>query len=179
MTAPWLKQPKYMPDWFYAYFGEVMKPLITMKEDRHLAAPPSFTARDTARSNFWINPLKPAILLSRRRFEPTALYRPRIFLWLPHFLVEILYCPTCKMVVLEKKGVIRPAAPSPHCWYGRLLLPHRLGVLLLQGMPVTLHILGMCHSRIPSTISPTRFPSQHVYHIKVACHTILWLSSIS
>ena len=23
-----------MPDWFYAYFGEVMKPLITMKEVR-------------------------------------------------------------------------------------------------------------------------------------------------
>ena len=99
-----------MPDWLYTYFGEVVKPFITMKEDRHLAAPPSFTARDTVQSSpsFWINPPEPSILLSQRRFEPTALYRPRIFLWLPHFLVDKLYCPTCKTIVLEKNGVLRP-----------------------------------------------------------------------
>jgi hypothetical protein len=51
MSAPWFKQPKYMPDWLYTYFGEVVKPLITMKEDRRLAAPPSYTARDTVRSS--------------------------------------------------------------------------------------------------------------------------------
>ena len=168
-----------MPDWFYAYFGEVMKPLITMKEDRHLAAPPSFTSRDTARSNFWINPPEPAILLSRRRFEPTALYQPRIFLWLPHFLVEIFIVRHAKWS--SSKTMVLFAQQRPHrivdmddCYY---LIAW--GVLLLQGMPVTLHILGMCYSRIPSTISPSRFPSQHVYHIKVACRTILWLSSIS
>ena len=87
MTAPWFKQPKCMPDWLYTYFGEVVKPLLTMKGDRCLAAPPSFTVKDTARSSFWINPPEAAILLSRGRFEPTVLYRPRIFLWLPHFLV--------------------------------------------------------------------------------------------
>ena len=110
MTAPWLKQPKYMPYWFYAYFGKVMKPLITMKEDCHLAAPPSFTARDTAQSNFWINPIEPTILLSQRQFEPTALYWPRIFLWVPHFLVEILYCPTMQNGCPRKKWCYSPSS---------------------------------------------------------------------
>ena len=96
--------------WFYAYFGEVTKPLITMKEDHHLAAPPSFTARDTTRLNFWINPPEPGILLSRRRLEPTALYLPRIFLWLPHFLVKILYCPTMQNGRPRKKWCYSPSS---------------------------------------------------------------------
>jgi len=111
MTAPWFKQPKYMPDWLYTYFGEVIKPLITAKEDRRLSMPPTFAARDTVAQSspsFWIHPPEPAILLSRRQFGPTALYRPRIFLWLPHFLVEKLYCPKCKTNVLEKNGALPP-----------------------------------------------------------------------
>lgn len=100
-----------MPDWLYTYFGEVIKPLITAKEDRRLSMPPTFAARDTVAQSspsFWIHPPEPAILLSRRQFGPTALYRPRIFLWLPHFLVEKLYCPKCKTNVLEKNGALPP-----------------------------------------------------------------------
>ena len=116
----WFKQPKYMPNWLYTYFGEVVKPLITMKEKRQLSMPPSFADNGIlSPPSFWIYPPEPAILLSRRRFDPTLFYRPRIFLWLPHFLVEDLHCPTCKTAILEKNGALRPRriVDSQDCFY--------------------------------------------------------------
>jgi hypothetical protein len=109
-----------MPNWLYTYFGEVVKPLITMKEKRQLSMPASFTDNGTlSPPSFWIYPPEPAILLSRRRFDPTLFYRPRIFLWLPHFLVDDLHCPACKTAILEKNGALRPRriVDSQDCFY--------------------------------------------------------------
>jgi hypothetical protein len=98
-----------MPNWLYTYFGTVVKPLITTKEKRQLSMPSSFADNGTfSPPSFWIYPPEPAILLSRRHFDPTLFYRPRIFLWLPHFLVEDLQCPACKTAVLEKNGALPP-----------------------------------------------------------------------
>jgi len=50
---------------------------------------------------------EPAILISQHQSELTALYRPRrIFLRLPHFLVDKLYCPTCCHRVLRPRRIV-------------------------------------------------------------------------
>ncbi len=106
VEAAWFEQPKYMPDWLYKYFGEAIAPLIFRKEGKFLAKPRVYS--DPVHPTFWILPPEPAILLSRRRFDPTLFYRPRIFLWLPHFLVDVLHCPNCKTGTLEKNGALSP-----------------------------------------------------------------------
>ena len=55
----------------------------------------------------WLHTPEPAIILPKRKFNPKELYRPRIFLWLPHFLVKELRCPQCNSI-LEKNGAIPP-----------------------------------------------------------------------
>jgi hypothetical protein len=95
-----------MPDWLYKYFGEAIAPVIFRREGKFLAKPRIYS--DSTNPTFWILPPEPAILLSRRRFEPALFYRPRIFIWLPHFLVDKLHCPHCKTGVLEKNGVLPP-----------------------------------------------------------------------
>lgn len=47
-------------------------------------------------------------MLCHRRFEPTLYYRPRVFLWMPHFFVNILHCPSCRSGILEKNGALTP-----------------------------------------------------------------------
>ena len=103
----WFRQPKYMPDWLYKYFRDTIGPVIKQKDGRSLAAPPSFTDRLHASSSFWIHPPEPAIILSHHRFDPPVLYRPRVFLWLPHFFVSTLLCPSCRKP-LEKNGALAP-----------------------------------------------------------------------
>lgn len=46
--------------------------------------------------------------LSHHAFNPEILWRPRVFLWLPHFFVESLRCPNCRSGVLEKNGACPP-----------------------------------------------------------------------
>jgi hypothetical protein len=106
----WFEQPKYMPDWLYKFIGETIAPILFQRDGRSLAKPPIYSDTHGAFSpaTFWIHPSEPAILLSRHRFDPTLYYRPRIFLWLPHFLVETLHCPKCKTGVLEKNGALCP-----------------------------------------------------------------------
>ncbi|KZP09283.1 hypothetical protein FIBSPDRAFT_938563 [Athelia psychrophila] len=107
-TKAWFKKPKYMSDSVYTYFGKVIGPIILKKNGQSLAKPESF--RDTGvftPASFWIHPPEPTILLSQQRFEPAALSLPRIFLWLPHFFVEILCCPDCGKP-MEKNGALRP-----------------------------------------------------------------------
>jgi hypothetical protein len=58
--------------------------------------------------SFWIHPPEPAFSLCHHRFEPTLYYRPRVFLWLPHFLVNTLHCPSCHGGILEKNGALPP-----------------------------------------------------------------------
>ncbi len=57
----------------------------------------------------WILPQEPVFLLSHHQFDPVVLYCPRVFLWLPHFFVQVLYCPKCKSKELEKNGPLRPS----------------------------------------------------------------------
>ena len=85
----WFKRPKRMPNWLYAYFRDTIEPMIKKKNGRSLVQPPSFTdAKSHAPSSFWIYPPEPALVLRRQKFDPTILYLPRVFLWLPHFLVK-------------------------------------------------------------------------------------------
>jgi hypothetical protein len=109
-AKPWFKQPNYMPNWLYRYFGEAIKPLITAKDGRRLARPLSFTEdKPHAPTTMWVHPPDAVFHLSRgNQLDPTILYRPRIFLWLPHFFVTKLHCPCCKMGVLEKNGALCP-----------------------------------------------------------------------
>lgn len=97
-----------MSQWLYEYFRDTIQPLISDKSGRKLAPPPSFTS-DKAYfpPSFWIHLPEPVFLLSRHRFHPAVLYRPRIFLWLPHFFVDNLCCPNCGKA-LEKNGPLSP-----------------------------------------------------------------------
>ena len=55
---------------------------------------------------FWIHPPEPVASLSSHQFDPPALYRPRIFPWLPHFL--------CKNSDVQNigQGYLRRMAPA-------------------------------------------------------------------
>lgn len=100
-----------MPNWLYNYFTEEIRPLVTGKEKRCLVKPRLFSDNGPfAPPSLWIHPPEPALLLLRRRFDPPLFYRPRVFLWLPHFQVQNLMCPnsTCKDMVLEKNGMLPP-----------------------------------------------------------------------
>ena len=98
-----------MPDWLYEYFGQVIHPLVTEKDGRRLLPPRSFAEnKPYSPSTMWILPQDPVFHLSRHRFNPAVLFRPRVFLWLPHFFVQTLYCPKCKSKALEKNGPLCP-----------------------------------------------------------------------
>lgn len=107
VSGVWFSKPKYMPTWLYRFFGTEIAPLIFKKEGRCLQKPSIFCDLRKALSpaSFWVNPPEPAVLLAKC-FEPSVHYRPRIFLWLPHFFVE-LRCPFCS-AILEKNGALRP-----------------------------------------------------------------------
>jgi len=97
-----------MPNWLYAYFRDTIEPMIKKKDGRNLVQPPAFTdAKSHAPSSFWIYPPEPTLVLRRQKFDPTILYLPRVFLWLPHFFVKTLNCPKCRKP-LEKNGALRP-----------------------------------------------------------------------
>src|ERR1700683_3861340 len=97
-----------MPDWLYKYFSDVIQPLILTKDGSKLAQPATFTeVKEYTSASFWIHPPEPAFSLSHHHFDPHLLYRPRVFLWLPHFLVETLRCPSCKET-LQKKSALAP-----------------------------------------------------------------------
>ena len=99
-----------MPHWLHKFFGEVIGPIIFNKEGRILCRPAIFNGMSKPFSSptFWIHPPEPVASLSSHRFDPPALYRPRIFLWLPHFFVQELRCPKCRTGILEKNGAYLP-----------------------------------------------------------------------
>lgn len=112
-------QPKNMPDWLYKYFADVIHPLIYEKDGHSLAKPGLFTdSKPYSPASFWVHPPEPAISLSLHRFDPPALYQPRVFLWLPHFFVETLHCPCCR-TPLDKNGALCPhcIVDVDHCFY--------------------------------------------------------------
>jgi hypothetical protein len=97
-----------MPDWLYQYFGDVIQPLILMKDGSKLAQPATFIeVKPYAPASFWIHPPEVTFDLSHHHFDPHLFYRPRVFLWLPHFLIETLQCPSCRGA-LEKNGALAP-----------------------------------------------------------------------
>ncbi|KAJ7047966.1 hypothetical protein C8F04DRAFT_1247577 [Mycena alexandri] len=104
----WFEQPKYMPDWLYSYFRDTIQPLITRKSGRELAKPACFTE----------SPRTMIFVVSRHRFDPPLMYRPRVFLWLPHFFVDVLLCPECGKK-LEKNGIAPPrrVIDMDECFY--------------------------------------------------------------
>lgn len=109
LHTAWFKQPKNMPQWLYEFFATTIAPLIYVKEGQKLVkpAPLSDDSRSYSPPTLWIHPPEPSLLLSRYRFDPATLWRPRIFLWLPHFYVKQLHCPHCNHI-LEKNGAADP-----------------------------------------------------------------------
>ena len=104
----WFKRPRSMPLWLYKYFATTITPLINRKDGRHLMKPLLFSDdRPYTPPTFWINPPEPTISLSLHQFDPTLLWRPQIFIWLPHFFVKELLCPTCGDI-LQKNGAAHP-----------------------------------------------------------------------
>ncbi|KAK7012668.1 hypothetical protein R3P38DRAFT_3323885 [Favolaschia claudopus] len=104
IKKPWFIQPKYMPNWLYRYFHHVIRPLVLRKEGNALAQPITFTS---SFPSFWIYPPEPVFALTDHKFDPPTMYRPRVFLWLPHFFVSRMNCPDCGSK-LEKNGALRP-----------------------------------------------------------------------
>ncbi|KAJ7624250.1 hypothetical protein DFH06DRAFT_1445903 [Mycena polygramma] len=100
----WFTKPKRMSDCLYQYFATTIQPLIFRKKGTHLAEPKCYV---DDRPSFWVNPPDPVFTLSRHRLDPILLYRPRVFLWLPHFFVTKLLCPKCGKK-LEKNGAVAP-----------------------------------------------------------------------
>ncbi|KAJ6536482.1 hypothetical protein DFH09DRAFT_1091442 [Mycena vulgaris] len=106
----WFDKPKGMPQWEYDYIRNTVEPIICKKDGRKLAVPSIFTESNSCTglpSTLWIRPPEPIVSLSQHHFDPTTLYRRRIFLWLPHFFVDVLRCPDCG-TPLEKNGPLVP-----------------------------------------------------------------------
>ncbi|KAF5325696.1 hypothetical protein D9611_000435 [Ephemerocybe angulata] len=104
----WFRQPAYMSDTVYAWFGVYVKPLLRRKAGVKLARPVTFETRQYAPASMWVEPGDPIFALSRHKFDPTRFHLPRVFLWLPHFFADLL-CPHCKRVgTLEKNGATPP-----------------------------------------------------------------------
>lgn len=102
-------RPKHMPEWLYHFFTSQIGPQIIKKNGKTLTKPPSFKDQQPySTASMWINPPDPIMSLSQYKFDPQVLYRPRIFLWLPHFFVDAMYCPICRTKVLEKNGPCPP-----------------------------------------------------------------------
>jgi hypothetical protein len=93
-----------MPDWLYRHFHEVIRPMITQKEKGALVRPITFTGSSPS---FWVYLPEPILSLAEYKFDPSVIYRPRIFLWLPHFFVVQLNWPNCGEK-LEKNGPLKP-----------------------------------------------------------------------
>lgn len=110
-----------MPNWLYKFFGDTIAPLIHKKDGRSYKKPNTFTDTSTpySPSSFWVRPPEPVVSLSLHIFDPPMLYRPRVFLWLPHFFVTVLHCPKCIVGVLEKNGAVTPRriTDDDDCYY--------------------------------------------------------------
>ncbi|KAJ7148561.1 hypothetical protein C8R43DRAFT_521445 [Mycena crocata] len=102
--SSWFRKPDYMPDWLYRYFHRVIRPMITQRDRGALLPPAGFTADVPS---FWVYPPDPIFALWKYKFDPYLMFRVRIFLWLPHFFVDQLKCPSCG-AKLEKNGALSP-----------------------------------------------------------------------
>lgn len=91
--------------WLDKYLSEVQNRLKTEK----------FAEEYKKGSSYWIDPGSNSLILrdqmKRGKFDPTKLYRPRIFVWLPHHLVSTtLYCTKCEKKALPMEWVAKTKA---------------------------------------------------------------------
>ncbi|KAL7410044.1 hypothetical protein BDY24DRAFT_444398 [Mrakia frigida] len=86
----WFSRPGTMSESTYDYFSNEITHLLGQKEGVRTKKPPSFDA-----GSFWIHPPDPVFTLLSRNINLPLLYRPRVYLHLPHLLVH-LRCPRCK-----------------------------------------------------------------------------------
>ncbi|KAG2191633.1 hypothetical protein INT47_000544, partial [Mucor saturninus] len=97
----------------YHYFEEVQKRLTEE------AMPAEYN-----NSTFWIRPMQPFFALLKNK-PVEYLYRPDIFLWIPHLLlnnkINDLHCPTCKSPIktkgFNKKTHARRIIDLDRCFY--------------------------------------------------------------
>ena len=148
----WFAQPKYMPNWLYVYFRDVIQPLILQKNGWTLSKPAVFSStKSYLPASFWIHPLEAAITHTLHWFGPPALYCPQVFLWLAHFLVKSLHCPNCTSI-LKKNGALSPhhitdvegffyiVTWAYHCHNSCKSHFHRWSCKLLDSLPPWLHL---------------------------------------
>ncbi|KAF6761066.1 hypothetical protein DFP72DRAFT_1089696 [Ephemerocybe angulata] len=106
----WFTPPKGMPAWLIDYFVDVIGPafITAPREGRSVKTPPCFKESNAiVPPTLWVNAPDPVFALSQHRFDPSMLFRPRVFLWLPHFFVKAIICPNCNKQ-LEKNGALCP-----------------------------------------------------------------------
>lgn len=108
VASAWFKQPRTMSDWLYTYFREVIHPMINQKSGSNFVRPAAYGDGGVhAPPSFWVHPPDTTFSLACHRLNMTSMYLPRIFFWLPHFLVTVLCCPCCGKP-LEKNGALPP-----------------------------------------------------------------------
>ena len=73
-----------MLQWLYGFFATTIALLIYMKEGGNLLSLLLFLMTASRTPSLWIHPPEPSLLLSKYRFDLATLWRPHIFLWLPH-----------------------------------------------------------------------------------------------
>ncbi|KAF9028547.1 hypothetical protein BDZ89DRAFT_1112967 [Hymenopellis radicata] len=104
----WFPKPKSMSSWLYIFFRDVVQPISHHKDNKSYIKHPLFTQnKPHTPPSLWIHPPDPLHSLNNHKFDPTLLYRPRVYLWLVHHFVPKLLCPRCKKP-LEKNGALPP-----------------------------------------------------------------------
>ncbi|KAK4699673.1 hypothetical protein P7C70_g6585, partial [Phenoliferia sp. Uapishka_3] len=108
----WFPKPKSMATWCYDYLITVIHPLVTKRvgTTRAFKCPDQLLrSPKNGPPSFWVSPPDPtfALLKIKSDFAPTTLWQPRVYLWLPHFLVDCLACPRCGNA-LDKNGLLPP-----------------------------------------------------------------------
>ena len=171
-AKPWFPQPKYMPDWLYRFFGETIKPLITVKnvnDGRCLARPLLFTDdKFHAPATMWIHPPDAVFHLSHgTKLDPTILYRLCVFLWLPHFFVTNSIAQVVKQGFCRKMAHSALAASSMFTTTSTLFHGHTIAVIhanitMLDGAQRSLN-----HSHDTCILH-----FQQSFHKKVVCHEV-------
>ena len=144
-----------MPNWLYTYFGEVVKPLITIKEKRHLSMPILFNDNGTfSPPSFWIYPPE----ASHSSF--TASLRSNPFLPSANFSLAAAFLSWRSTLPSMQDSCSRKKWCSPttaHRRLSRLLLSHFVGILLPQRLQIAFCWMGDCYLGLSSTASPSRF----------------------
>ncbi|KAK4700875.1 hypothetical protein P7C70_g5366, partial [Phenoliferia sp. Uapishka_3] len=105
----WFPQPQTMPNFLYSYFIDVVHGLVTQREasSRAFKRPELFKKTKSKHASLWLVPPDPTFALASHSFIRKNSLLPRVFLWLPRFLVNFLACPRCGRA-LDKNGLIPP-----------------------------------------------------------------------